>query len=190
LSNTNCVLYWKREDDKFVAINKGGTCKTYSSYFKKNIVVKDLITLLENQIWILDSIYDKNGKLIMGRNDSIANKLKKCSFYKGWAAIKKDAVSDTSKSKYIGFRGLVIHNQGQHTSLVDESGLDAGYEISLSQLTYAGSNTPVLKLGLHEKGEKKTVSYIWGEPKAKRLGLNIKWIQTGFTLIEGQRFSK
>ena len=190
LSETGCVVEWKRKGDKFVATNRGGQCEIYSQYFKKNIIVKDNITLFKDRILISDSIFDEEGNLIMGREDASPAILKRCKFYKGWAAIKKEDADSTSKSKYTGYRGLVLHNQGQRTKLADKDGVVADYEVSLSQLTYAASNTHVLKLGVHNKGEKKTVCYIWGEPDAYRLGLNIKWIQTGFTLLEGQRFSE
>ena len=193
LINTNCKLIWEKNGEEFIARNKDEKCKTYSERFKKDIFVVDSIVLTNNHISILDRIYDSTGKLIMGRADGIPSKLKKCSFFKGWAAIRKDKIShpDTSsKSKYVGYMGLVLHDQGQRAKLIDKDGFDSGYEVSLSQLTYAASNTPVLKLGIHEKGERKTVSYIWGEPEAKRLGLNMKWIQTGFTLVEEERFSK
>lgn len=95
-----------------------------------------------------------------------------------------------TKKKYIGYFNLSLHNQGQRTILKDKTGKIANYEISLSQLTYGGNNTTVLKLGIHARGEKKTKLYIWGEPNAPRLGINAKWIQTGFTLNKGQLFSK
>ncbi len=155
LLETGCVVEWVRDGDKFTASNRGGQCEIYSHYFKKDIIVKDNITLFKDRILISDSIFDTEGKLLMGREDGAPVILKRCKFYKGWAAIKNEDADSTSKSKYIGYRGLVLHNQGQRTKLISKDGVEADYEVSLSQLTYAASNTHVLKLGVHKKGEKR-----------------------------------
>ncbi len=192
LKDTGCVVSWKKEGENFTATGKHGHCKIYSPYFKKNIIVKDQIILTRDQIWILDNIYDEQGKLIMGRKDGIPRKLKRCRFYKGWAAIRKAEADKLpkDKSKYISYFSLILHDQGQRPLLKGRDGKIADFKVSLAQLTYGGSHTKVLKLGVHNKGEKKTKLYIWGEPTAPRLGIDAKWIQTGFTLVQGLRFSK
>ena len=62
--------------------------------------------------------------------------------------------------------------------------------IFLSQFTYSGNNTEVLKFGVHVTGEQKTKYYIWGSPDAKRLGLNVGWMQTGVTLSKQNSYSQ
>ena len=190
LEDTGVVILWNKDGKKFKAGAKGGHFTFYSEFFKQKITVKDDITLSKDGIWILDDIYGEDGKLLMGRSDGIPRKLKRCKFYSGWAAIKQETKDSDgeSKSKWIGYRGITLHNQGQRVKLVDGEGNQADYQVSLSQLTYAGNRTKVLKLGVHEQDQKKTKYYIWGSPKARRLGLNVGWFQTGFTLSVGQRF--
>lgn len=99
--------------------------------------------------------------------------------------------TETAKKQPVfqGYLKLQLHNQGQRVPLVDKEGVDSGFELSLSQVTYAGSGTAVLKMGLHKSGEKGTVCYIWGEPEAPRLGMNLTWMQAGFTLDTQRLFS-
>jgi len=39
----------------------------------------------------------------------------------------------------------------------------------------------VLKLALYEDGNDRAITYIWGEPGAGRLGMNLRWMQVGLT---------
>ena len=102
----------------------------------------------------------------------------------------ENAQKPKPKRKYKGYFKLEFHNQGKQVVLLEKDGTKAGYDLSLSQVTYAGSQTAVLRLGLHKTGEKGTVYYIWAEPDANLLGMNLTWIQAGVTKVPDQLFGK
>jgi len=177
----------------FAGESKDSACTTYSSHFGKKITIRDAIKLYPDRIWILVNIYGDQGVLLMGRQDGIPRKLKKCRFYSGWAAVpicETKAGGDRNKSGYAGIRNLCLHDQGQRTQLILADGTRAEYDISLAEVTYAVTQTTVLKLGIHEADAKATTCYIWAEPGAQRLGANLTWLQAGFTLQPDRRFAQ
>lgn len=180
----NCEILWEFRNQTFYGHNRQGYCRTYSEKQKQWIVVKDSLVLTSNELWILDHIYDSAGTMISGRTDQIPNRLRKCRFYTGWAFELKN---DSSRDYYV-FRNLVLHDQGERITLQDSNGYLSPYQIQLASYTYTQTQVPVLKLGLYEGYSQKTKLYIWGEPGAKRLGMNLKYFQTGFTLSDKQRF--
>ena len=50
--------------------------------------------------------------------------------------------------------------------------------MELAQLTYQATQTPILKLAMLDK-EGYAFTYIWANPEADRLGINMRWMQVG-----------
>lgn len=102
--------------------------------------------------------------------------------YTGWAAIKRQHFDpDAAEDDWIYMKTLTILDNGGVVKILDE-GKETGYALELIVITYERTNTTVLKLGLIEDKSGKTITYIWGEPGAGRLGMNLRWMQTGLTL--------
>lgn len=172
-----CEVLFQLKGDRFESIDKEKGCTFKSSRTGKTLIIKEKIVLFENAIHILEDIRDETGGPVYGRKDGIPNILRKCRFFKGWAVVE-----DKETKKYHVIRNLRLHDQGQKMPLITKDGVDTGFLVELAQLTYSKSNTRVLKLAVYEKGNKKSKFYIWGEPNAQRLGINMRWFQTGFTL--------
>ena len=58
--------------------------------------------------------------------------------------------------------------------------METGYSVELAQLTYQETKTPILKLAVLDK-EGHAFTYIWANPEAERLGINMRWMQLGLT---------
>ncbi len=173
-----CEVYWKRMGDAFHGKSGEGGCTFKSSRSGKMLTMTDDLVLTEDGLKLLENAYDAEGNFVFGHQGNVHYDLKKCRFFKGWAAMKND------EDKWMLARIPRIHDQGERVALITAEGDLLGYDVQLAQLTYAGSNTPVFKMSIHEIGEKKSKFYIWTEPNGKRIGANVKWIQAGFTLLE------
>jgi len=55
------------------------------------------------------------------------------------------------------------------------------YEAELAQLVYQNAKDAVLKLAIYEKENEAALAYSWANAEAERIGINLRWIQTGFT---------
>ena len=76
-------------------------------------------------------------------------------------------------------RDLKLHSEGGRIPLVWRDGTPSGYTLELARLTYRESNTEVLRLAVIEDATSKTLAYVWGDPTARRIGLNLGWLQVG-----------
>jgi len=68
-----------------------------------------------------------------------------------------------------------VRDRGGTVKINDE------YSAQLAQLTYK-NGTRVFKLGIVDNASGKTISYTWTNPDATRIGINLSWVQAGFTL--------
>ena len=101
--------------------------------------------------------------------------------YTGWAVIKRNKLDPSAaEDDWIAMRDMQLDDAGAIIPIVDD-GKPTGYSIQLIEITYQKTNTTVLKLGLIEDESGKTITYIWGEPAAGRLGMNLRWMQVGLT---------
>ncbi|RKR15195.1 hypothetical protein CLV91_1277 [Maribacter vaceletii] len=81
---------------------------------------------------------------------------------------------------------LEIHDQGGMAAL-DVDGVD--YTVELTQLIY-GKKLEIMKLAIYDMPLDKvginstSISYTWVNPDAKRIGINLRKVISGWTLIE------
>ncbi len=104
--------------------------------------------------------------------------------YSGWAVIKRQHLEpEADPDQWISIRDIKMTDEGQILKLMDGD-KETPYSIELIVITYEETNTTVLKLALYEEGKERAITYIWGEPGAGRLGMNLRWMQVGLTLAE------
>lgn len=89
-------------------------------------------------------------------------------------------------------RGLMIHDQGGMAAL-DIEGVD--YTVELTQLVY-GKRIKLMKIAIYDMPldsvgiNSKSISYAWTSPEARRLGINLRKIVSGWTLVEPEAVAK
>ncbi len=181
-ATTGCEVYWKKNGDHFIGYMKDRACHFTSRRSGKEIYITDTLKLTQDEIWIQDEAEDADGNYIFGNKAGIPHKLKKCRFFKGWIAIEKAPKSDD----YYFMKHIILHDQGQKVQLIDDKdGTKTKYAVELSEVIYA-SGIEVLKLAIYEEGKEKAPAYVWANPNAKQIGINIRTMSTGFTLIEAE----
>lgn len=179
-TSDGCEVYWRLKDDYFEGTMIDKACFFYSERSKKNIYITDTLKLTDTEIWIGDKAFDEEGNKIFGRD--VQHKNRKVTYYKGWASYVPSKVIDGSTDdewSFIPIRNL--HNEGDKLKLIDKNGVDTGYSIELSKLTYQNTKTSILKLGLIDNATDKTITYIWADIEAPRIGMNLRWVQVGLT---------
>ena len=141
--------------------------------------VDDILTLTNERLILREDLYDlANGELFQ-QNHTNSRKVR---YYQGWAGVQKNQVDpNASADDWIFARGLRLHNEGQRIALLDKDGSESGFEIQLAKLTYQNTKVPILVLKLFRSGETKSFAYSWAETDSSRVGINLRWIQTGWT---------
>jgi hypothetical protein len=177
---SGCAVYWRKQNDKFMGYMKEKACNFVSKRSGKKIYITDSLQLSQTEIWIRDEAYDEDGKYVFGHRGKIHHKLKKCRMFKGWAVIQKES---GKADDYYVMRDIILHDQGQKTQIIDKDGTKTNYWVELAQVVYQGG-LPVLKLAIYEEGKEKALAYTWTNIEAKRIGINMRSHQAGFTWLE------
>ena len=109
-----------------------------------------------------------------------------------WAAIPKDTKKPDGSTDWFFVRDLALHDQGGRAAA---GGGDTGARpliLRMRNVVWAqGPNRPSLVLYVHTPDDpERAVSYSWADPEAKRIGINLRWMQASCTINEPQGGSK
>ncbi len=102
--------------------------------------------------------------------------------FSGWLQYPMEKYKDSTYFQ----RNLQLHDQGGMAEL-DIEGVD--YTVELTQLIY-GKKIKLMKIAIYDMPldsvgiNSKSISYAWTSPEATRLGINLRKIVSGWTLIE------
>ena len=143
----------------------------------------DLISNAEGFIRIENGDIHFSGLEILEQCGSSPYVFKPCRYFSGWIQYPPNI---EQPDELYSLRDLEIHDQGGYVEL-DVEGVD--YTVELTQLVYA-KTLKIMKLAVYdipmsEVGiNSKAICYTWAEPEAKRLGINIRKVLSGWTMIE------
>ena len=108
--------------------------------------------------------------------------------FTGWAFMHPDGPQPLGRfptsALTVGASGLRLHSEGGTWWFTDEQGNPTGYGIRIER-PYYSPQIRVLKLGLVRlQDSDSTVVYTWTAADSKRIGINLRWLQSGLTLAE------
>ena len=100
-------------------------------------------------------------------------------WFDGWAAINgAGPQAKADSSDWHMNRDLRIDSEGGRTNVNFRDGQASGYSLLLETLVVRDGELPLLKLSIVD-GEGQVIAYAWSDPDAKRIGINLGWIQVG-----------
>jgi hypothetical protein len=102
-----------------------------------------------------------------------------------WAAVPKEAKKADGSVDWFFAQDVKIHDQGGRAVVgKDVAGLKPLIIRMRNVVWPAGNrNRPSLVLYVHTPDEPdKAVSYVWADPEAKRIGINLRWMQASCTV--------
>ena len=178
-TTAGCNVFWKKTNGEFIGYMKDKACNFISKRSGKKIFITDSLKLNKKEIWICDQATDEEGKYVFGHKLKIPHKLMRCQKYKGWVSLQKAGY----ENEYEYQKDIFLHDQGQKIRVMSNEGKPLKYAFELATVTY-GKDVEVLKLSIYEDGKDKAVMYTWSEPGAKRIGINLRWIQIGLTKVD------
>ncbi len=112
-------------------------------------------------------------------------KMIKCRFFSGFIEIP----NPENPEAMIRMGDLKIHDQGDMIQFAYEDGTKGNFIVELTQLIFA-KRLAIMKLGIYEEPienihySSRAMSYTWTNPDAKRIGINLRKMLTGWTYIE------
>jgi hypothetical protein len=115
------------------------------------------------------------------RGGDAIEEARRVHWYDGWAAINgggPNAKSDNNDWHLQ--RDLHLSSEGGRTALHWRDGAPSGYTLELERTSYPERKLSVLQLNVIEDGSGRTITYVWTDPGAGAIGLNLGWLQVGF----------
>jgi len=179
VSTDGCEVYWKRQEEAFIGYMKDRACNFISKRSGKRIFITDSLRLTKDAIWIRDEAEDEGGNYVFGHKGKIPHMLDRCRWYTGWSAMQKAEGAEGYEVQ----RSLRMHDKGGRIRMLTTDGKPTPYTLELAEVNY-GKGIDVLKLAVYEEGKSKAVAYTWSAPGSERIGINLRWLETGFTWVK------
>lgn len=107
-----------------------------------------------------------------------------------WAGVLRgaragDAGLEAAPDDWWRARGLRLHDQGGEAALVTDESPPRAFVLKMRRPEWpAPPQRPSLVLYVHEKGDARALSYAWAPYDGDRVGLNLRWLQAGCSLVE------
>lgn len=178
VNRPGCDVFWRKRAAEFDGQMKPGACSFVSKQSGKRIVIDDDLILTENEIWISDRAEDEDGNYVFGNREGIAHKNIKARLFKCWiAALERNGEDWTFRDD------LEVWDQGGRVWVETDEDEAQRVGIKLRNVRWpSGNNRDSLVLYAYRGDPDRAESYVWGEPTAERLAMNLRWMQASCTL--------
>lgn len=121
-------------------------------------------------------------RVIVTLQDGTVTELRRARPVTCWVSIRKDTPKPDGSEDWYFQSGVKLHDQGGRAIV---GGGDTGVQpvmIRLRNVTWdtGSSNAPVIALYIHKPDNwSHAESYSWAAPDSARVGINLRWVQTG-----------
>ena len=101
-----------------------------------------------------------------------------------WSAIPKETKKADGSIDWFFAQNVKIHDQGGRAIIGKDVADVKPVVIRMRNVVWpSGNNRPSLVLYIHTPDEPdKAVSYVWADPDAARIGINLRWMQASCTV--------
>ena len=175
-----CDVFWRKRAAEFDGQMKPRACSFVSQRSGKRIIIDDDLVLTDSELWISDRAEDEDGNYVFGHREGVPHKNIKARRFQCWiAALERDGEDWTFK------RDLEMWDQGGRIWIETEEAEPQKIGIKMRNVRWpTGPNRNSLVLYAYRGDSEKAESYVWGEPTAERLAMNLRWMQASCTLAE------
>lgn len=103
-------------------------------------------------------------------------------WFEGWAAINGGGPQAKAGNQDWHFdRELHLSSEGGRAPIHWRDGSPSGYSLELERTTYPERKLVVLQLNVIDDASGKVLTYVWADPQASAMGMNLGWLQLGFS---------
>ena len=112
----------------------------------------------------------------------VLNRTRAARRFRGYVALEPEP------GKWQLMSNVSVWDVGQIVPVVTDDGIETKFAIEVAYCTYINGDN-VLKIAVHEAGYVRggkvlPIAYAWSEPDATQIGINLRYIQAGFQLLE------
>jgi hypothetical protein len=118
----------------------------------------------------------------LSRGADAVQEARRVRWFSGWAAINGGGPRATAANQDWHMQnGLRLSSEGGRVALHWRDGASSGYSLELERTSYPERKLSVLQLNVIDDSSSKTLTYVWTDMHANAIGLNLGWLQGGFT---------
>ena len=169
--------------NKFLTLNDGRCIRTFKN-FKDSLVQLAASGTCSDGVDF--SLVDAKG-IIIADAGGVPSELRRARTATCWGSTLRDAKKPDGSPDWFFVGGLKLHDQGGRVAF---GGGDTGAQPMTLRMRnviwpQGNSSRPSLVLYIHKPEKPDSAeSYVWGDPGAARLGINLRWVQ-GSCSIDG-----
>lgn len=120
------------------------------------------------------------GKLTVTGSKGMPTELRRGDPFTCWISVKRHAAKPDGSPDWLFQRGMLLHDQGGRIAVGGGTSGAPGVIFRVRDVVWPATSTnkPSLVLYVHRPDEPdKAVSYVWADPKADLIGINLRWVQ-------------
>src|SRR5262249_50515411 len=103
-------------------------------------------------------------------------------WFEGWAVVNGGGPqAKAGNQDWHLDRDLRLSSEGGRTPLRWRDGAPTGWTLELEHTSYPERKLSVLQLNVIDDASSKVLTYVWADPQANAIGMNLGWLQLGFT---------
>ncbi len=126
----------------------------------------------------------RDNELTLTMADGSTRMLRRARTAPCWSSLLRATPKPDGGEDWSFARGLKLHDGGGRVRVADPDAEPA--VLRMRNVAFpSGPNRPSLVLYVHTPDEpERAVSYAWADPDAKRVGINLRWMQASCTIDE------
>ena len=179
----DCDVHIHRSADGIFRGQTTSACVVVDHNTGTKILIKDNNEFGPNYVSIHERGYDsKTGAKIFGTaTPDVLNRTRAARLFTGYVAL------EPTQGHYGLMSNISIWDVGQIIPVVTDKGVKTKFAVELAYCTYPNGDH-VLKVAIHEEGFTNDglivpVAYSWSQEDATQIGINLRYIQAGFSLV-------
>ncbi|MBC7519916.1 MAG: hypothetical protein H7268_02305 [Sandarakinorhabdus sp.] len=123
--------------------------------------------------------------MAMKLGDGTVLELQRARAFKCWVSIPRRAKKPDGSDDWWFKSGLVLHDAGGRVTATTDEMPSQAFTLRMRNVAWpSGRNAPSLVLYVHGADPDHAISYAWADPAAKRVGINLQFMQGSCSLVE------
>jgi len=180
ITHKGCDIFWTAQLDHFQGNMKPGACQVKKNPSDKTLNIETNLQLSRSGIWILEEATDSDGHYVYGNKASVPHKNLRAQLFKCWVSPKKE------NDEYGFYNNVSLHDQGGRVWIEGDGHDRVGLKLRNVVWPIGQNRNSLVLYAYRGEEEDEAISYTWTSPDAKRIALNLRWIQVSCTLGDTQ----
>ncbi len=174
---TPCAMSGERKNGVLIITADAGACSALLPGLGASAALLPLRLTFDGDVLTTATFSDQ----ARGADASIA--ARRVRWFAGWSAINGGGRQAKGENQdWHTHQDLRLSSEGGKIPIRWRDSAASGYSLELVRRTYAERKLSVLQLNVIEDATGQVIDYMWADPTASIIGINLGWLQVGFSV--------